>query len=240
MKPCMLLAVLWLCCGPVQAATMELLVFSKTGGWRHDSIPDGQAALRALADGEGWSLHFSEDAGLFDDAGLAAFDAVVFLNTTGEVLDDAQQAAFERYIRSGGAYVGVHSASDTEHDWPWYGRLVGAWFDRHGKIQPGRLDVLDREHPSTRHLPAQWRRSDEWYDFKSLPQGVQVLLELDGNSVEDSRMRGAHPLAWYHEFEGGRAWYTALGHTRDSYRDPAFLAHLAGGIRWAAGAPTGP
>jgi len=170
---------------------------------------------------------------------LARYDAVVFLLTTGTILDDNQKAAFERYIRSGGGYVGVHSASDTEYDWSWYGGLVGAYFDRihgHSKIVKATIHVTDRTHPSTMMLPAIWVRTDEWYNFATNPRGkVNVLMTLDEKSYKGGTMGADHPIAWYHEYDGGRAWYTALGHTSESYYEPLFLAHLWGGIVYAAG-----
>ncbi len=217
----------------------RLLVFSKTGGFRHASIKDGKIALRKLATEHKFEVDFSEDASVFTDANLTHYDAVVFLLTTGKILDDNQKAAFERYIRAGGGYVGVHSASDTEYDWSWYGGLVGAYFDRihgHSKVVQATIHVTDRTHLSTMMLPALWVRTDEWYNFASNPRGkVNVLMTIDERSYKGGTMGADHPIAWYHEYDGGRAWYTALGHTSESYYEPLFLAHLWGGIMYAAG-----
>ncbi len=173
--------------------------------------------------------------------GLAPYDAVVFLLTTGDVLDGPQQSAFEAYIRAGHGYVGVHSAADTERDWPWYGRLVGAWSSGHPEIQPATIDVVTPRDDSTAALPARWSRTDEWYGFLANPRtnGVRVLLTLDEGTYlpQDWAMGADHPIAWKHAFEGGRAWYTAGGHTEESYDEPAFLGHLLGGIRYALGTP---
>ena len=225
--------------GSVTAITKDtcfkrILVFSKTGGFRHASIKDGKIALRQLAAEHNFRVDFTEDSSVFTDANLARYDAVVFLLTTGTILDDNQKAAFERYIRSGGGYVGVHSASDTEYDWSWYGGLVGAYFDRihgHSKVVKATIHVIDRTNPSTMMLPAVWIRTDEWYNFATNPRGrVNVLMTLDERTYKGGTMGADHPIAWYHTYDGGRAWYTALGHTSASYYEPLFLDHLWGGI----------
>ena len=216
--------------------TYRVLAFTKTTEYRHDSIPDAVAALRALGAEHGFAVDRAEDAAVFGDPQLAPYRAVAFLLTTGDVLDAEQQAAFERFIRAGGGYVGIHSACDTEYDWPWYGRLVGAYFQRHPEIQAGTVLVEDRGHASTASLPERWERTDEWYDFRANPRGqVNVLARLDEATYNGGGMGDDHPIAWYHEFEGGRAWYTAGGHTAESYREPLFLQHLLGGIQYAIG-----
>ena len=166
----------------------------------------------------------------------------MWLSTTGDVLDEAQQAAFEGYIRAGGGYVGVHAAADTEYSWPWYGELVGAYFNSHPANQNAKVDVIDRTHPSTSHLQAAWTRFDEWYNYRSSPrQKVHVLAELDESSYSPGggAMGDDHPIAWCRNFDGGRTWYTGMGHTQESYADSAFRSHLAGGILWAAGLASG-
>jgi cytochrome c len=214
------------------------LVFSKTAGFRHSSIPNAIAAIQGLGTQHTFAVDPTEDATIFTDSALAKYQVVIFALTTGDVLTDAQQDAFVRFIRSGRGYVGVHSASDTEHDWPWYGGLVGAYFAGHGAIEPATLTVADRPHPATAGLPAQWARTDEWYTFKSNPrERVHVLATLDESSTETSKGMGAdHPIAWCHEYDGGRAFYTAGGHTEDSYAEPIFVEHLLRGIETAAGA----
>jgi type 1 glutamine amidotransferase len=176
-----------------------------------------------------------ENSAAFNDANLAQYQAVVFLLTTGDVLDNAQQAAFERYIRRGNGFVGVHAASDTEYDWPWYGGLVGAYFHSHPDIQTATVRLEDRTHPSTAGLPQDWVRVDEWYNFRENPRHkVRVLARLDEATYTGGTM-GDHPIAWYQNYEGGRAWYTGGGHTEASYADPLFLNHVLGGIKYAAG-----
>jgi type 1 glutamine amidotransferase len=229
-------------CAPAQnsACHIRLLVFSKTAAFRHASIPDAIAALRNLALSQGVAIDFTEDATVFTAANLSRYNAVVFLMTTGHILDASQQAAFEQYIRHGGGYAGVHSASDTEYNWPWYGQLVGAYFDRvhgHSHIVQATVHVVDHAHPSTSMLPTVWIRTDEWYNFATNPSNsVHVLLTVDEKTYQGGVMGANHPIAWYHTFDGGRSWYTAMGHTSESYREPLFLAHLWGGILYAAGA----
>ena len=220
------------------AALPRILVFSRTAGFRHASIPDGIRAVTELGAGR-WTVDATEDSSVFTAANLKNYRAVVFLSTTGDVLDDAQQKAFENYIHAGGAWVGVHAASDTEYDWPWYGKLAGAWFVGHPAVnQEATVVVEDRTHRSTRMLPAEWKRLDEWYAFRTNPRSnVHVLASLDEKSYDPGKasMGGDHPIMWWQDFEGGRAWYTAGGHTKESYTEPLFRQHLCEGIAWAAG-----
>lgn len=222
------------------AQDFKALVFSKTAGFRHASIPDGLAALRALGDTHGFTVDATEDAAVFTDAGLAPYQVVVFLSTTGDVLDAAQQAAFERYIRAGGGFVGIHAAADTEYAWSFYGALVGAYFRSHPAIQQATVKVADGVHPSTAHLPKRWARTDEWYDYRANPRGtVHVLATLDEATYSGGTMGHDHPIAWCQVYEGGRSWYTAGGHTSESFQEPLFRTHLLGGLRYAAGVVPG-
>ena len=222
--------------GSAAGCHIRLLAFSKTAGFRHASIPDAIAALRTLAIKQHVAIDFTENAAIFSDAYLSRYAAVVFLLTTGKVLDAEQQVAFERYIQHGGGFAGVHSASDTGYNWPWYGQLVGAYFQNHSGVVQATVRVVDATHSSTSMLPATWVRSDEWYNFKTNPRNsVHVLLTVDERSYRGGKMGAYHPIAWYHAFDGGRAWYTAMGHTSESYHEPLFLAHLWGGFLYAAG-----
>jgi cytochrome c len=219
----------------------QILVFTKTAEFRHDSIPAAIAAVRQLGATNGFGVDQTEDAGAFTDANLARYRAVMFLLTTGDVLNDSQQGAFQRYIEGGGGFVGVHSAADTEHDWPWYGGLVGTYFASHPAIQTAQIDVADPRDASTAGLPAVWTRTDEWYNFTSDPRpSVHVLMTLDERTYDpgDGAMGADHPISWWHAYDGGRAWYTALGHTDSTYSEPLFLSFLLGGIRYAAAPPT--
>ncbi|NOS69483.1 MAG: ThuA domain-containing protein, partial [Verrucomicrobia bacterium] len=221
----------------VQAHAYKVLVFSKTAGFRHDSIPNGIAAIQTLGASNDFSVDATEDSAAFTDTNLAQYQAVIFLCTTGDILDSGQQAAFERYMAAGGGFVGIHSASDTEYSWPWYGGLVGAYFSSHPAGTPqATIKVADQIHPSTTPLPKRWVRTDEWYNFQINPRGtVHVLATLDETTYSGGTMGFDHPIAWCHDYSGGRAWYTAGGHTQASYTEPLFLAHLLGGIEFAAG-----
>jgi type 1 glutamine amidotransferase len=214
--------------------TPRIIVYSRTTGYRHDSIPAGTEALRELGTEHGWTVQATEDPAELA-AGLDGCRAVVFLSTSGEVLGDAERAALRSWLAAGGGFMGVHAAACTEYDWPWYGELVGARFDGHPEIQPGVVTVEDHDHPATAHLPARWEWTDEWYNFRSSPRGrVRVLATADESSYLGGTMGGDHPLAWSHERTGGRSFYTALGHSAESYSDPVFRRHLLGGLSWTA------
>ena len=220
---------------------MRALVFSRTAGYRHESIPAGVAALTELGPAAGLAVESTEDGGAFTAAALRAHAVVVFLNTSGEVLDDTQRAALEAYVRAGGGFVGVHCAAATEPRWPFFRRLVGAAFADHPDIQPARIRVVDRSHPATAHLGPAWERTDEWYNFDARPPpGVRVLLRVDEASYTGGTMGDDHPVAWCHDEAGGRTFYSALGHTVESYAEAPLRAHLLGALAWAAsGRPAG-
>ena len=230
-------------CGTSQP--LNVLVFSRTAGFRHEAIPAGISCLERIASKNGWRISSTEDPSVFSDENLAKFDVTVWLMTTGDVLDSAQKEAFRRFIRTGKGFVGVHSATITENDWPWFVSLVGAKFTGHPPTQKGRLVIEDRDHPAIpESMPSEWVRVDEWYSFDRNPRGVsRVLISIDESSyqVDDNQWfpgvkqrMGDHPLVWCHEYEGGRIFQTALGHTTESYADPLFIAHLEGAILWAA------
>ncbi|MFF4620851.1 ThuA domain-containing protein [Nonomuraea jabiensis] len=219
---------------PAQAAAFKVLVFSKTAGFRHDSIPNGIQAIRDLGAANDFAVDATEDSNAFTTANLAQYKAVVFLSTTGDVLNDNQQAAFQTYVDGGGGYVGVHSAADTEYSWPYYGQLMGAWFNNHPAIQQATVRNEDRAHAATAHLGTTWSRTDEWYNYRTNPRpNVRVLQSLDEGSYSGGGM-GDHPITWCHPQSSGRAFYTGLGHTQESYADPNFRTLLLGGIRYAA------
>lgn len=216
-----------------QAQKNKVLVFCKTAGFHHNSIAEGKLALIKLGEENKFGVDTSADAAVFTKDNLQQYKAVIFLSTTGNILDETQQAAFEQYIRSGGGFVGIHAATDTEYDWPWYGRLVGAYFKSHPATQEATLQIVDNKHMSTKHLPARWTRKDEWYNFKWMSDSVHVVMTIDETSYTGERMGTTHPMAWYHEFDGGRAFYTELGHTKESFTsDPLYLQHVLGGIQW--------
>jgi len=225
---------------PAAEPVWRILVFTKTAEFRHVSIPVAIQAVQQLGAQNGFGVDQTEDARAFTDSNLARYRAVMFLLTTGDVLNDTQQASFQRFVEAGGGFVGVHSAADTEHGWPWYGGLVGTYFASHPAIQVATISVTDPRDASTAGLPAQWTRTDEWYNFTSDPRSsVHVLMTLDEHTYDpgDDAMGADHPISWWHTYDGGRAWYTGLGHTDATYSEPLFLSFLLGGIRYAASPP---
>ncbi len=224
---------------PVQAQVKpRVLVFSKTAGFRHDSIESGIEAIKKLGDANGFTVEATEDAALFNEASLKDFHAIVFLSTTGDVLNKAQQNDFERFIQAGGGYVGIHAATDTEYDWAWYGKLAGAYFDNHpmpDNVQEGTFHIVDRNFPGMENLPEPWTRSDEFYAFKSMNPDVNVLINIDEKTYRGGTNGDHHPMAWYHEYDGGRAFYTSMGHTSQTFSEPMVLEHILGGIQYAYG-----
>lgn len=213
----------------------RVLVFAKTAGYRHASIPAGKLAIQKLGKENSFEVDTTENAKFFNEDSLKKYSAVIFLNTTGDALNFNQQVALQRFIQAGGGFVGIHSATDTEYDWGWYGDLIGAYFNGHPEIQSALINVADTENLATRHLPKTWKRTDEWYNFKKLNKDVKVLLKLDEKSYKGGTMDGDHPLSWYHDFDGGRSFYTELGHTEESYSDTLYLKHILGGIQYAIG-----
>ena len=264
---------------PVSAAeVVKLMVYTETAGFRHASITAGIAALNKLVVDEQFEdVDFTVEqvptsTGAFTDANLARFDVAVFVSTTGNVLDATEQAAFERWVRAGGGYVGIHAAADAEYTWPWYGDLVGGWFKSHPNGTPqATVIVEDAVHASTAHLPARWTRVDEWYNYRQNPRsyvcqtepevagvelqttadvtiptavdqrpkncGVHVLLKMDETTYSNNgdAMGADHPISWCDTWDGGRTFYTGLGHTDASFTEPNFLTHVSAGILTAAG-----
>lgn len=221
----------------VAQETPHVLVFSKTAGFRHDSIEKGAEAIQKLGLQHGFAVSHSEDSTLFTDEQLKQYKAIIFLSTTGDILNAAQKEAFVRFIQEGKGFVGIHAASDTEYNWPWYGKMVGGYFESHPEVQYADIHVHDHTHLATQHLPEIWHRKDEWYDFKSMNPAVNILMTIDEESYRGGKMGSFHPVSWYHEYDGGRAFYTALGHTKAAYEEADFLQHIVGGIAYAIGEP---
>ncbi|APE19810.1 MULTISPECIES: ThuA domain-containing protein [Streptomyces] len=227
--------------------TADVLIYTRTAGYRHDSIPDGATALTELARDLGRAAEVTEDPGVFTPGRLAGCAAVVLLSTTGNVLTPEGRSAFEAYLRGGGALLAVHAAANAEPDWPFYGELLGTRFDGHPEIQPGVVLVDGHDHPATAPLPARWAWTDEWYNFTSDPRGtdrlgtgapgasesgVRVLARADESTYRGGTHGDDHPLVWCREIDRGRMFFTALGHASETYRDPAFRAHLSGALSW--------
>lgn len=216
----------------------QILVFTKTMGYRHKSIEKGVETLKNLGKENNFSITQTEDSLQFNEANLKKYDLVLFLSTTMDVLGPDQEQAFKNYINNGGNYMGIHAASDTEYGWPWYGKLVGAYFTSHPNdpnVREAKMNVVNREHLSTAHLNDTWVRNDEWYNYKNINPDIEVLIYLDETSYEGGTNGDNHPIAWYQEFDGGRVFYTGGGHTEESYDEPDFQKHLVGGINYCLG-----
>ena len=222
-------------CSNKRSSTPKLLIFSKTAGYHHESIPTGIKAIQALGAKNGFEVDTTTDATKFTEDTLKKYAALVFLSSTGELLTGNQEIALERYIQSGGGFVGIHAATDAEYDWNWYVSMIGASFLSHPAQQVATLVINDKTHPSTDSLPATWSRKDEWYNFRNLSKDIKVLISIDEKSYEGGKNGDSHPMAWYHNFDGGRVFYTELGHTEESYADPLYLNHILGGIKYAMG-----
>lgn len=216
----------------------RVLVFSKTDGFRHTSIEAGKLAFQSMAAEKGFRVDFTEDASQFVTKQLKNYQAVIFLNTTGDILNNDQQAEFERYIQAGGGYLGIHAATDCEYDWPWYGRLAGAFFLDHpnpNNVQKGKFFVVQKDHWATKGMPDEFERSDEFYSFKQIDPTINVLVKIDEKSYQGGKNGDNHPMSWYHDFDGGRAFYTAMGHTDETFSEPLFLNHVWAGLHYVMG-----
>lgn len=213
----------------------RVLVFSKTAGFRHASIPAGRTAIIKLGQEIGFGVDTTENATAFTEKNLRRYSAVIFLNTTGNILDESQQEAFEHYIQAGGGYVGIHAATDTEYDWQWYNKLAGAYFASHPgnpNVQNGEANAVNKQHPSMEGFPDRWQIKDEFYDFKNFNPQVTVLVKIDEKTYKDGKMGDNHPMSWYHEYDGGKAFYTNFGHEDATFVNPVFLKHLTGGLKY--------
>ncbi|MFM2395034.1 MAG: hypothetical protein RLZZ546_3017 [Bacteroidota bacterium] len=222
----------------------SILLYTKTNGWHHASIKDGIEAIFALSQRHHFDVDFDENTDWFTDENLKKYDAIIFLNTTGDILNDKQQAAMERFIRSGKGFVGIHSASDTEYDWEWYTKLVGRMFVIHPSIQTAYLNILNRKFPGLEDMHDKQIWTDEFYEFsEEKSKGLNYIISIDENTYNPNVQWGSkigkgmgnmHPIAWYQYYDGGRSFYSALGHLPDVFRDEKFLSHIYGGIYWAA------
>lgn len=212
-----------------------VLVFTKTEGYRHESISTGVKALRELGRKNNFIVIRTESSEDFTERNLKNYQLVVFLSTTGDVLDAEEEKAFENYINGGGSFLGIHAAADTEYDWNWYGKLVGGYFESHPNnpnVIQASVQLVDGTHSSTKHLPETWVRNDEWYNYKNLNSEVNVTLNLDESSYVGGTNGAQHPIAWHHQVGAGRAYYSGGGHTNESYAENNFIQHLLGAIEW--------
>ncbi|MFT3680131.1 MAG: ThuA domain-containing protein [Ferruginibacter sp.] len=213
----------------------RILVFSKTAGYYHQSIPKGIVTIQKLGAENNFVIDTTSNAAYFNDDNLSKYAAVIFLNTTGKFFNDSQRVALERYMQAGGGFAGIHAAADAEYEWPWYNKLVGAYFLSHPEQQEAELHIKDAHHLATRTLPPVWKRKDEWYNFKQVVPGIKILITVDEKTYTGGKNGDVHPIAWYHAVEAGRSFYTALGHTTESYDESIFQQHLLGGIQYVIG-----
>jgi len=219
----------------LEAQESKVLIFSKTKGFRHKSIEHGREVIADLCLSNNISVDSTEDAELFTFKNLQQYDALIFLNSTGDLFNEKQQKALVKYINNGGGFVGIHAATDAEYEWEWYGRMAGGYFKSHPEQQNAKIKVLSKDHASTIMLPDEFVRWDEWYDFKSINPDIIVLAKLDETSYEGGTMDNDHPIIWYHEFEGGRVFYSGFGHTNETFDEPLMQKHMLGGILYAVG-----
>lgn len=223
----------------------KVLLVTTTKGWHHESVHAGVLAIQQLGARNFFDVVLWENPGGFTDEYLMQFQAVVFLNTTGDIFDAAQQQVMERFIQSGKGFVGIHSAADTEYDWPWYNKLVGRMFQIHPEVQTAKTKIMDPKFPGLQGFENDKLWTEEWYEYgPEKVSGLNYILGVDestynpkadwGGRGKGAGMGKSHPIAWYHEFDGGRAFYTGLGHLPTNFSEPAFLNHLYAGIFWAA------
>ena len=235
---------LMICFSTAFSQQFKVLLFTKTDGFHHESIIAGVEAIRILASRHHFALDWHENAAIFNEKGLEQYKVVIFLNTTGNVLNPEQQTAFEKFIKAGKGYVGIHSAADTEYDWEWYTKLVGMMFKIHPQNQTAYLKVEDSNFPGMERFPKKLLWTDEWYQYgDAKADDLKVLVTVDEKTYdpnakwgpnEGKGMGAVHPISWYHNYDGGRAFYTGLGHISLAFADQTFLDHLYGGIYWAA------
>lgn len=231
----LIIALLFGCKASSKAISKKtVLVFSITKGFRHNSIPEGIKAIKKLGEENGFSVDASEDVNVFTSENLKRYKLLIFLSPTGtDVFNDQQKQAFKAYINGGGRFVGIHAATDFCYEWDWYGKLIGAYFESHPQIQEVKLDLVLPNNNLLKGLPQPWMHKDEWYNFKNVNPDVTVLIKADETSYKGGRMNNNHPVSWFHEYDGGKVFYTALGHTKECFSDPIFLKHLWAGMKWA-------
>ncbi len=211
-----------------------VLVFSLTKSYRHTSIPEGIEAVAELGKKHQFRVDTTQQPAFFTKENLQRYRVIIFLNPTGSsIFNEEQKEAFQWYIRQGGGFVGIHAAADSNYEWEWYGKMVGAYFESHPKVQKAVLRRTSGSHSLKKRLPLFWEHTDEWYNFKFFNPKVKVLLKVDENSYAGGNMKGDHPISWFHSYDGGRAFYTGLGHTQACYKEAVFLQHLWNGIKWA-------
>jgi type 1 glutamine amidotransferase len=212
----------------------KILVFSLTKGFHHASIADGLVAMKKMASENNLVMDTTTNVEAFTTENLKQYQSLVFLNPTGSnVFSDSQKQALKQYLNNGGGFVGIHAATDFCYEWEWYGKMVGAYFEKHPKIQNAKLNIIEPKNKLVKGLPQPWMHTDEWYNFKNVNPDLKVVIQVDETSYTGGTMKNNHPISWYHNFEGGKVFYTALGHTKECYTDPLFLSHVLAGLKWS-------
>jgi uncharacterized protein len=226
------------------ANQFQVLVYTSPDRWHNPTIPVAMIEFQEMAKRHGFGLTWTQQPESFTDENLKRFQVIVFLHSTESALSAAQAESFRNYIRNGGGFAGIHGASIAADRPEWYKKLIGRVFTEHPEVQTAIMKVVDRNHPSTMHLPERWMWTDEWYAFSEpFVDKLNYLLTVDENTYDTDRTWGDdrssamgefHPIAWYHEYDGGRSFFTSLGHMPELFKDPWFLNHIYGGIFWAA------
>jgi uncharacterized protein len=219
------------------AAQKKVLVYTKNGkGYVHENIATSVEAIRSLGAQNGFSVDASEDPKVFTPENLKQYNAIVFSNSNNEGFDtDAQREAFKKYVQAGGGVVGIHIATGTERQWPYFAAVMGGRFVRHPKLQRFTVTVKDRTHPATKGLPPAFEWEDECYLFDRINPSIKVLLTTDPSKIDDPKRTetpAEYPLSWYNTYDGGRQYYIALGHKKEHYAEPLFRQQVLGGILW--------
>ena len=210
----------------------SVLVITETKGWIHDSIESGLKLIQNIGNKNNFNVYHSDNSSVITYKNLKEIKTIIFLNTTEEILTDVEQKVMESFIKSGKGFVGVHAAADTEYNWQWYGKLVGAYYRNHPEVMNGK--ILTINHKITNHLDSEWEIEDEWYNFDYVNYDINILLNLDEDSYIGGEHPDYHPITWYHEYDGGRSFYTGLGHTKEVYEDERFIKLLEKGILYAS------
>ncbi|MCM4155083.1 ThuA domain-containing protein [Gramella sp. AN32] len=212
----------------------NVLVFHETQGFRHKSIETGTQTIKQIGEENNFKVEVSQDSRFFTENDLSKFDLIIFLSTTGDIFNMEEEMKFQNYMDNGGNFFGIHAAADTEYDWSWYGKLVGAYFESHPKIQKATVYNLFPDNYMVSHIPEKWERTDEWYNYKEIRPDLKVLLNLDESTYEGGKNGKNHPIAWYQNYVGGgKSIYTGAGHTEEAYTEPQFLEHLTRCINFA-------
>ncbi len=212
--------------------TFSVLIITETDGWVHDSIESGLELIQKIGIQNNFNVYYSHDSRVITYENLEKIRTIIFLNTTEEILTNDEQKLMESFIRSGKGFVGVHAAADTEYNWQWYGKLVGAYYRNHPDVMNGKILTINNK--ITDHLESEWEIEDEWYNFDYVNYDINILLNLDEKSYIGGEHPDYHPITWYHEYDGGRSFYTGLGHTKEVYEDSRFMILLEKGILYAS------